>query len=266
MGRPVVEPRRAWFEFRSAVKEFVWLCGARDRDSALRQVEVIRESWRQLDHHGLEVVGALLNEVLVRFGEETIHDVFLEAEKGNFARRYQQFDVSKHPWDECLGPLLYITFEGGRMHLAGPSRLGGMEFWEEDTRWGWRWDPCGSCGTIIRGDETEGVPPRSDPPYRWSVLGRQFGWAWGKAGMTPYAVHSFVKLAEISIGELGYPLREVDCPTEPGGRSRPCERYVYKSLDLVPDRIYDLAGTSRPEAYGSRRDVLRQSAGEQAAK
>lgn len=252
-GLPALDPERAWFEFRSEIKEFVRRCGTRDAMGAGEQLDRIRTSWRDLHDDGLDRVGALLAAVLDRFGDDAVHQLFLDAEKGNFARRYAQFDVSHRDWEECLGPLLYITFEGGRAHLSGAQRLGDMDFWEEDDRWAWRWNPCGSCGILMQGDATSGAPPRTSPPYAWGVLRGPHDWAWGKADVTPYAVHSFVKLAEVAISELGYPLRVVDCPTTRDDQSTPCQRYVYKTLDAVPDRIYELARAVRPSEYGSAR-------------
>ena len=249
------DARRAWHEFRSELKELVRLIGAGAADESLAQCRLAKEHWRQLHDRECDYLSGLLNEVMRAFGDDGIRDIWVSLNEWGFAVRYSEYDVSKRPWEECLGALLYITFESGRGHLMGPERTGDVEFFEERDRWGWAWDPCGSCGRLVRGDVVEGTPPRMEPPYGWPVLGGPYEWAWGKKGMSPYSVHSCIKLGQMAVDHFGYPLRVVECPTYPERRNDKCYRYVYKDPSLIPDAVYERIGRRRPTRFGSRRDV-----------
>jgi hypothetical protein len=231
-----------WHELRAHVVELARICGGADEDAALAHLASLKEHWRRLHDRDCDHLAGLLNEVLVRFGEDAILELWLELEGWGFDRRYRQYDISVRPWKEMLGGLVYITFESGRGHLMGPGRTGDVEFEELDDAWVWHWNPCGSCGRLVRGDEIEGTPPRMEPPYNWGVLRNAHPWTWGKAGVSPFGAHSCVKLAIISVDRLGYPLRFVDCPTYPDSRAATCSRYVCKDPSLVPDHVYARIG------------------------
>ena len=254
-GRPH-ESKRLWHEFRSETKELIRLAGAEDRDKCLTQCDAMKEHWRRLHDRDCDHLTGLLSEVMRVCGEEGVRDLWTDMDQWSFARRYSRYDVSEVPWEQSLGALLYITFESGRGHLMGPDRTGDVEFFEERDRWVWVWDPCGTCGRLVRGDHIEGTPPRMEPPYNWPVLGGPHEWAWGKKGVSVYGAQSCIKLAQIAIDAFGYPIRIVNCPTYPEGRNLPCYRYVYKDPALVPEEEYGRVGRARPEHFGSRRDVV----------
>jgi len=253
-GRPHAS-RRMWQEFRSVLKGLIRFIGSGDVDGSLVQFDWAKEHWRRLHDRDCDHLSGLLSEVAREFGDEAIRDIWMSLNQWGFAWRYSRYDVSQQPWRECLGALLYITFESGRGHLMGPERTGDVEFFEEPDRWAWAWDPCGSCGRLVRGDVLEGTPPRMEPPYGWPVLGGPYDWAWGKRGMSPYSVHSCIKLAQIPIDQFGYPIRIVDCPTYPNHRNDKCYRYVYKDPALIPNEAYTRVGRTRPTHFGSRRDM-----------
>jgi hypothetical protein len=234
-----------WRELRQLVLELARICAGADADAALAQLALLKEHWRRLHDRDCDHLAGLLDQVLVRFGEDAVFELWLELEGRGFEQRYRRYDVSVQPWKETLGGLVYITFESGRGHLMGPERTGDVEFEELDDCWVWRWDPCGSCGRLVRGDAVEGTPPRMEPRYNWGVLKEAHPWTWGKAGVSPFGAHSCVKLGIISVDRLGYPLRFVDCPTYPDGRDAKCSRYVYKDPSLVPDHVYARIGRTR---------------------
>jgi hypothetical protein len=237
---------RLWHELRQLVLDLARICGQADADAALAHLDRLKEHWRQLHDRDCDHLAGLLNQILVRFGEDAILEVWLELEDWGFEWRYRQYDVSVQSWKDTVGGLVYITFESGRGHLMGAERTGDVEFEEHDDCWVWRWDPCGSCGRLLRGDAVEGTPPRMEPPYGWDVLQRAHPWTWGKRGVSPYGAHSCVKLGVISVERLGYPLRFVDCPTYPDRPQAKCSRYVYKDPSLVPDHVYERIGRKRP--------------------
>jgi hypothetical protein len=245
---------RMWQEFRSSLKTLVRLVGSGDVETSLMQTDCAKELWRRLHDRDCDHLSGLLSEVARAWGDTAIRDIWMSLNQWGFAFRYSRYDVSRQPWAECLGALLYITFESGRGHLMGPERTGDVEFFEERDRWVWAWDPCGSCGRLVRGDTLENTPPRMEPPYNWPALAGPYDWAWGKRGMSPYSVHSCIKLAQIPIDQFGYPIRVVDCPTYPDHRDDKCYRYVYKDPALVPDEAYAKVGRTRPTHFGSRQN------------
>src|SRR2546428_4879960 len=164
-GRPF-HARRLWEEFRSMVREFIFLCDAGEREAASRVLQEFKETWRQLHDRDVDHIYGLMDEIVRRYGEDALKNVFDEVMGGLFAFRYAKFDISRLPWKESLPTNLYLAFEAMRGHLVAPGRAGKMEFEEDADRYTFRFDPCGSGGHLLRGvHEIEGTPSRIESPY-----------------------------------------------------------------------------------------------------
>src|SRR5437867_168822 len=100
-GRPF-QARRLWEEFRSKVREFTVLCGEQRAEEALKLAEDFKESWRQLHDRDVDHIYGLINEVVSRFGETSLEDMWDKVLAGLFKFRYEKFDIAKFPWDESL--------------------------------------------------------------------------------------------------------------------------------------------------------------------
>ena len=100
---------------------------------------------------------------------------------------------------------MLVACEAMRGHLVGPERTGDMELIETDDRYILRFDPCGSGGRTIRGDRIEGTPPRTEPPYNWSVSEEPHTWNHGKKGVCHYCTHCVYLMEEIPMDRFGYP-------------------------------------------------------------
>ena len=111
-------------------------------------------------------------DVIVRtWGEETMQELLDFMVGGLFTSRYAKFDITQYSWAESLPTNLYLAMEAMRGHGVGPGRRGNFEFEEDEDRYTFRFDPCGSGGHTLRGDqEVFGTPPRMEPPYNWVVL------------------------------------------------------------------------------------------------
>ena len=75
-----------------------------------------------------------------------------------------------------------------------------------------RFDPCGSGGRTVRGDEIEGTPPRMEAPYNWSVSQEEHSWNHDQKGVCHYCAHCIVLMEEMPIDRFGYPVRVIDPP------------------------------------------------------
>src|SRR5262245_1657928 len=181
-GRPF-QARVLWEELRAKVRDLILLCGERRADDALALLDDVKESWRRIHDRDVDHVYGLMNEIVVRFGEDTLEEMWEETVGGLFRMRYAKFDVDVLPWSDSVGTNLYLAFEAMRGHLVGPGREGNMEFEEDEDRYTFRFDPCGSGGHLVRGDdEVEGTPPRMEPPYGWAVIEGEHDFAWNTKG------------------------------------------------------------------------------------
>lgn len=244
-GRAFVS-RRRWAEFEDEVRRATVACGAHDREAALAHLAELKEMWRQIQDRDVDHLYALLNEAVKRWGEQTVGE-FWDAIIGPlFTSRYAKFDTSQNEWANSLWTNVYLAFEAMRGHLVGPDRDGSMEFEEDETRYTWRFDPCGSGGRAMRGDSVEGSPPRMEPPFEFGVTKDEFDFAWNKKGVCYYCVNCCVVMQLMPIDEFGYPVRVVEPPTYPAERDLKCTWHVYKDPADVPERYYRDVGREKP--------------------
>lgn len=248
-GRPFVA-RTRWAEFQAEVRDCILACGAGDRDGALAHLATLKETWRQIQDRDVDHLYGLLNEAVAFWGEPVIGE-FWDAIIGPlFTARYEKFDVSRNPWHESLWTNVYLAFEAMRGHLVGPDRDGNMEFSEDDERYTWRFDPCGSGGRSMRGDPIEGSPPRMESPFEYGVTKEKFDFAWNKKGVCYYCVNCCVVMQLMPIDKFGYPVRVVEPPTYPDNREAKCTWHVYKDPTRVPERYYADVGRTKPSSIG----------------
>jgi hypothetical protein len=244
-GRPFVA-RLRWAEFQAEVRACTEACGAGDRGEALTRLAALKETWRQIQDRDVDHLYGLLNEAVVHWGEPVVGE-FWDAIIGPlFISRYEKFDVSRNPWDESLWTNVYLAFEAMRGHLVGPDRDGNMEFSEDEERYTWRFDPCGSGGRSMRGDAIEGSPPRMESPFEYGVTKDEYDFAWNKKGVCYYCVNCCVVMQLMPIDKFGYPVRVVEPPTYPDNRDAKCTWHVYKDPAKVPERYYTDVGRRKP--------------------
>jgi hypothetical protein len=197
-----------------------------------------------------------MSEIVARLGEAAIGRMWEKVLLPLFAWRYEKFDIDKYPWDDGLEILMLVACEAMRGHLVGPERTGDFELTETDDRYILRFDPCGSGGRMVRGDVIEGTPPRTEPPYEWSVSQEPHTWNHGKTGVCHYCTHCIFLMEEIPIDRFGYPVRVIDPPaqgeTEPDGSPKKCQWQMFKDPTAVPEEYYERVGRTKPDAFGSK--------------
>ena len=106
-----------------------------------------------------------------------------------------------------------------RAHLVGPDRHGDIDLEEFDDRLELRFDPCGSGGRQLRGDEIEGTGSRVLAPYEFGVTQEPHPWAWNEIGVCYYCAHCNLALSTLPAERWGHPVRTVG-PATVAGRGR----------------------------------------------
>ena len=244
-GRPY-DRNFMWNEFREGVESFVAHCHRSNADAALADLDVFVETWRQLHDRDVDHTYGLMHEVIEHLGERAIGEMYDVLLVPLFTWRYEKFDIDKSPWDEALQLLMQVCFEAARSHLFGPGRRGDMEVIEYDDRYVLRFDPCGSGGRTVRGDEIEGTPPRMEEPYNWHVSKEPFSWNHFQEGVCLYCSHCITLMEELPIDRFGYPVRVVDPPRYVPGSPGACAEVPVHDVQGSDDRAGGGLRAGRP--------------------
>jgi hypothetical protein len=227
-------------------------------DEAKQTVDEARELWRRISDRDVDWCCGVMNEVVVRLGEEAIPEMYDRILGPLFTWRYDKFDVSKADWEtESLPALLYVALEAMRAYLSTAWRDGSaLELHEFEDRWVLRFDPCGSGGRFIRGDWIEETPSRLEPPYSFKRIEGAYDWTDGKAGICVYCNHCQVLLEHMPMDKFGYPVRVIEPPIYPDNARddtrQKCQWTMYKDPTAVPEEIYERAGRKKPTEFGSK--------------
>ena len=227
-------------------------------NGAAAQVDEARELWRTISDRDVDWCCGVMNEVVVRHGEEVVPEIWERILWPLFKWRYDKFDTDKADWgEEILPQLLYVALEAMRSYLSTPRRDGApLELVEEDDRWIVRFDPCGSGGRSMRGEPIEDAPSRMEEPFNFRVIEGAYDWTDGKKGICVYCNHCQVLMEHWPMDRFGYPLRVVDPPTYPAedpvsGRSGKCQWTMYKDPTTTPHEVYERGGRTKPAEFGS---------------
>lgn len=214
------------------------------------ELEEVLADWRRLHDRYADVMAGVLAFVVRRFGEDALEDCYRAVLEPYIAERYMVFDIRERPYEETLVRNLYISLEAMRAHLVGPGRRGDVGFEEHDDRWVLSFDPCGSGGRQVRGDEIEGTGSRVLAPYEFGVTQEPHPWSWNETGVCYYCAHCNITLSMLPAERWGHPVRTVDPPLwrgpdDPLTRRR-CTWTVWKSLEAIPEREYQRIGRQKP--------------------
>jgi len=239
-----------WASYNAAIDAFASACTAGRPREALTLLHCAREIWRDTHDRKCDWVYGLIDVASRQIGESCIGELWdvLMAPMYDY---YVRYDVDNNPWPRSFDLLMHYALEGLRGHLSGPGRLGEIEVFEEDDRWGMRFDPCGSGGRTYRDDPDTGLPPRMEAPFAFGVTTEEHDWAWNKKGVCLYCVHCCALNERMPMRRFGYPTRVVDPPTWPTAREGgKCTWYVYKDPRRVPEHIYRRVGMTKPAEIG----------------
>jgi hypothetical protein len=215
------------------------------------ELEEVLADWRRLHDRHSDVMAGVLAYVARRFGEDALEPCYRTVLEPYIQERYMVFDTRLHPYSETLHRNLYISLEAMRAHLVGPGRRGDVGFEEFDDRWELSFDPCGSGGRQVRGDEIEGTGSRVLAPYEFGVTQEPHPWSWNETGVCYYCAHCNLTLSMLPAERWGHPVRTVDPPLwrgpdDPSTRKR-CTWTVWKTLEAIPEREYQRLGRTKPQ-------------------
>lgn len=218
---------------------------------AAGEVEGLLEDWRRLHDRNADLMAGVLAWVARRFGEDALDPCYRSVLEPFIQERYMVFDIRQRPYAETLARNMYIALEAMRAHLVGPGRRGNTDLREFDDRWELTFDPCGSGGRMVRGDEIEGTGSRVLAPYEFGVTQEAHDWSWGEKGVCYYCAHCAYTFSILPSERWGHPVRTVDPPIWHGADqpiSPPtCKWTVWKSLEAIPERQYERVGRTKPE-------------------
>lgn len=225
-----------------------------EKAEAERELDQVREMWRQHHDRGADFQSGLLTFVARRFGEAAVGDAYAHVLAPYLEERYAPFDIREQPYEETLYRNLYLSFEAMRGHLVGPDRTGDLEVTEDEDKYVIAFDPCGSGNRGQRGDPIEGTGSRSDPPYAFGVTVEEHDWAWNEKGVCYYCAHCCYALEYWPATQWGHPVRVIDSPLHPdettGDSPAKCTWTIYKSLDVIPEDAYLRIGMKKPAVGG----------------
>lgn len=219
---------------------------------ASAEMETLSEDWRQLHDRYADLMAGVLAYVVRRFGESRLEDCYRAVLEPYIQERYMPFDVRVNPYESTVERNLYLVLEAMRAHLCGPERDGTVGFEEHEDRYVVSFDPCGSGGRSMRGDEVEGTGSRVLAPYEFGVTQEKHDWAWNQEGVCLYCAHCCLALEKLPAERWGHPVRVVDPPIWGGSPDAPstrkqCRWTVYKSLEEIPASAYRRIGHEKPQ-------------------
>lgn len=247
------EPHREWDLFQQQIAEVVEAAGREDAEPARQAMRLAKETWRRTHDRDVDTIYGYCSEISSRLGEESILEMWQVILQPWFDARYKRFDIDSFEWGESLDVLMYVTFEAMRGHLVGPERTGDIGFEEFDDRFEVTFDPCGSGGRTVQGDEIEGTGPRMEAPYGWKVSEEAHDWNHYTPGVCLYCAHCIVLTEQMPMDGFGYPVRVIDPPVYVAGQTerQQCKWTMYKDPTAVPEELYTRAGRTKPTEFGS---------------
>jgi len=221
-------------------------CLAGDGQAASDLVEEVRSAWMAVHDRFCDITCGLFSLAAERLGESVIGAMWDDVIGDMYPSR-DAYDRARRPWAESVTLLLEDAAVSLRGHLSGPRRTGEVSLREEEDRWVFRFDPCGSGGRTLRADANADGTARAGPPFGFRVTTEPHDWAWRTKGVCLYCVHCCQLQERASIVRLGYPVRVVEPPVwgtaEPRGH---CTWSVYKDPRLVPAEAYRRVGWVKP--------------------
>jgi hypothetical protein len=221
-------------------------CLAGNRQTASELVERFRSAWVTVHDRFCDMVCALFSLAAGELGESVVGAMWDDAIGDMYPTR-DEYGTDRRPWAESVELLLADAALSLRGHLSGPGRTGEVSLHEEEDRWVFRFEPCGSGGRTLRDDANADGAARVGPPFGFRVTTQEHDWAWRTKGVCLYCAHCCQLQERASITRLGYPVRVVEPPV--WGTAEPreyCTWSVYKDPQLVPDEAYRRVGETKP--------------------
>jgi DNA-binding FadR family transcriptional regulator len=252
---------RHWAAIADLAARAEQACLAGDGQAASGLTEQVRAAWMAVHDRFCDVVCGLFTLAARELGEQRIGDMWDDAIGEMYPSR-DAYDTARRPWPESVELLLADAAVSLRGHLSGPGRTGEVSLREEEDRWVFRFDPCGSGGRTLRADASPDAVARVGPPFGFGVTAQEHDWAWRTKGVCLYCAHCCQLQERAPIARLGYPVRVVEPPV--WGTAEPrdyCTWSVYKDPRLVPAEAYRRVGAAKPGGGGAGEITARGAGG-----
>ncbi len=242
---------RQWAAVAELAARAEQACLAGDGQAASGLTERVRSAWMAVHDRFCDVVCGLFTLAARELGEQSVGDMWDDAIGEMYPSR-EAYDTARRPWPESVELLLADAAVSLRGHLSGPGRTGEVSLREEEDRWVFRFDPCGSGGRTLRADANADAIARVGPPFGFGVTTQEHDWAWRTKGVCLYCAHCCQLQERASIARLGYPVRVVEPPVwGTAGPRDHCTWSVYKDPQLVPGEAYRRVGAVKPGGSGA---------------
>lgn len=236
---------RQWAGVQELAVRAEQACLAGDTGAACGLAEELRAAWMTVHDRFCDITCALFTLAARELGEPVVGAMWDEVIGDMYPSR-DAYGTARRPWAESVTLLLADAAISLRGHLSGPGRTGEVSLTEEEDRWVFRFDPCGSGGRTLRSDANADGTARVGAPFGFGVTTRRHDWAWRSEGVCYYCVHCCQLQERAPIARLGYPVRVVEPPVwgtaEPRGY---CTWSVYKDPRLVPAEAYRRVGAAK---------------------
>jgi hypothetical protein len=245
------DPTSGWMAVADAVGRVTRSVTSRDWEKAAAAVGPACEAWRTLHDRIIDSSYGWMTIWIERFGEQSAPEMWRLIGEAHFDEFYELGDPERHAWaDGGSDAVLLDTLEAMRAHLSTVRRDGGpIQVVEHEDRYELEFDPCGSGGRALRGDLVEGTPSRIEEPYGFGLIRDAYDWTDGKAGMCVYCNHCQLLYEQWTIDRSGMPFLVIDPPTAADGvghdSPKRCRYTIYKTLDSVPDEVFERCGRRR---------------------
>ena len=227
------------------------------KEVALATLQEMVVQWRNVHDRDLDYICGLLNAVHIRFGEESLEEMYRDYLLVDvFDRGFGRFDVAKGEWPAMLHSVIAFTMLGTRLHLSDLGRSEPtVRLSEYEDRVELTLAPCGSGGRVTAGDAFSGTASRAEAPYYYHFMEREHDFSWNKKGVCPYCVHCCLTYEKLPIERFGYPVMVLKPPSYPDDVSQ-CMLTIYRNPRDVPEWAYERLGEKKPapdEPLGSAR-------------
>jgi DNA-binding FadR family transcriptional regulator len=245
-GPDALDMERQWAAVQEVATRAEQACLAGDAPAAAGLIEKLRTAWLTVHDRFCDVVCGLFALAAAELGEPVVGAMWDDAIGDLYASR-DAYSTARRPWTESVPVLLADAAASLRGHLSGPGRTGEVSLSEEEDRWVFRFDPCGSGGRTLRADANADGTARAGPPFGFGVTTEEHDWAWRTKGVCLYCAHCCQLQERASIARLGYPVRVVEPPVWGTAEQRGyCTWSVYKDPQLVPAQAYRRVGATKP--------------------
>lgn len=218
-----------WGRFLVAVETFVDECEMGAPPNHRGRLRAVLDAWREAHDRHLDFVAAWIAIAVDELGEAHLGELWQELQAEGIAA-YRRYDTSRTPWEQSFAFVVQTAIEGMHGHLGGALCRGEVEVTDHGDRVQLTFAPCGSGGRLRAAE-------------RFGVTAQRHDWAWNETGVCHYCVHCCVLQQLEPIDNLGYPVRVIDPPLQPGDS---CSWTVYRDPADIPRSAYERVGRSKP--------------------